>query len=89
MEGADRADGFSREVMCSVWCGPDPAWERFAIKKAWTRSVLADADHVRQFETDGRWQHETPYKEEQEFLRHSIDLRFGRVADALSSQCGE
>ena len=26
--------------------------------------------------TDGRWQHETPYKEELELLRHSTDLRF-------------
>ena len=40
-------------------------WERFAIKKAWARSV-ADAD-------------ETPYKEELELLRHSIDLRFGSL----------
>ena len=83
MEGADRAEGFLREVMGSVWCGPVPAWERFAIKKSVARSVFADADHVRQFGTDGGWEHETPYKEEQEFLRHSFDLR------SKSSQCAK
>ena len=34
---------------------------------------------MRQLGTDGRWQHETPYKEELELLRHSNDLRFGGV----------
>ena len=31
-------------------------------KKAWARSILAGAENVRQHGTDGRWQHETPYK---------------------------
>ena len=52
-------------------------WERFTFKRAWARSVLADAENVRQLGTDGRWQHEKPYKEELELLRHSTDLRFG------------
>ena len=51
--------------------------ERFAIKKAWARSVLADAENARQLGTDGRWQHEAPYEEELELLPHSTDLCFG------------
>ena len=43
--------------------------ERFTTKKAWARSVLAD----------GRWQHETPHKEELELVRHCNDLRFAGV----------
>ena len=58
-------------------------WERFAIENAWTRSVLSDADNVRQNGTDGRRQHEPPYKEELDLLRHCTDLRFG---SALTSQ---
>ena len=54
-------------------------WERFTIKKAWTRSVLADADNVREHGTDGRRQHETPYMEELELVRHSNDLLFEGV----------
>ena len=51
--------------------------ERFAIKKAVARSVSADAENARQLGTDGRWQHEMPYKQELELLRHSTDLCFG------------
>ena len=47
--------------------------------KAWARSVLADAESVRQNGTDGGWQHETPYKEELQLARRSSDLRFGCV----------
>ena len=54
-------------------------WERFTIKKAWARSVLADADNVRQYGTDGRRQHETPHKEKLELVRHSNDLLFEGV----------
>ena len=46
-------------------------------KKAWSSSVLADAENAKQLGTDGRWQHETLHKEEFELLRHSTDLRFG------------
>ena len=53
--------------------------ERFAIKKAWAISVLEDAENVVRLQTDGRWQHETPYKEKIELLRHSNDLRFEGV----------
>ena len=66
--------------MGSVWCGPVPAenvCEGFAIKKAWSRSVLAYAENAKQLGTDGRWQHETLYKEELELLQHSTNLRFG------------
>ena len=52
-------------------------WRRFTIKKARARSVLADAESVRQNGKDGRWQHKTPHKEEREQFRHSSDLRFG------------
>ena len=54
-------------------------WERFTIEQAWARSVSADAEGVRQNGTDGRWQHETPDKEELELVRHSNDLRLGGV----------
>ena len=54
-------------------------WERFTIEKAWAKSVSADAEGVRQNGTDGRWQHETPDKEELELVRHSNDLRLGGV----------
>ena len=47
--------------------------------KAWARSVLEDAENVRRLGTDGKWQHETPYKGELELLRHSNDLRFEAV----------
>ena len=46
-------------------------------KKAWSSSVLTDAENAKQFGTDGRWQHEKLYKEELELLRHSTDLYFG------------
>ena len=36
--------------------------------------VLDDAAKVTQWETDGKWQQESPYKEF-ELLRHSTDLR--------------
>ena len=52
-------------------------WERFTIKKVWARTVLEDAARVTQLGTNGRWQHETPYKEKLELLRHSTDLRCG------------
>ena len=54
-------------------------WERFTIKKAWARLVLAGADNVRQHGTDGRWQHETPHKEKLELVRHCNDVRFEGV----------
>ena len=38
------------------------------IKKTWARLVLADAESVRQHGTNGKWQHETPYKEELELV---------------------
>ena len=44
-----------------------------------TNLVLADADTVSKHGTDGRWQHETPYKEEFELLRHCTDMRFEGV----------
>ena len=45
-------------------------WDRFTFKKAWARSLER---------TYGGWQHEAPYKEELELLRHSGDLRFEGV----------
>ena len=54
--------------MGSIWHGTSRAWERFNIKKAWARSVLADAESERQNGTDGRW-----------LVRHSSDFRFGGV----------
>ena len=49
-------------------------WDCFTIEKAWARSVLADAESVRQLGTDGRWQHDTSSKEELELVRHSKDF---------------
>ena len=34
-------------------------WEHFTIKKAWTRSVLVDAEKERQEGTEGDWQQES------------------------------
>ena len=63
-------------------------WERFTSKKVWARSVLADAESVRQNGTDGRWQHETPCKAELELVRHSNHLRFKGVL-MPNILCGE
>ena len=35
-------------------------WYRFAINEAWARSVVSDAQSVKQLGTDGRWQYEAP-----------------------------
>ena len=48
-------------------------WERFTIKR---RVAQNNSEKVTRPGTDGRWQHESLYKEELELLRHSIDLRF-------------
>ena len=55
-----------------VECGNDSPF-----KKAWARSISEAAETVTRLGTGGRWQHETPYKEELEHLRHRTDLRFG------------
>ena len=39
-------------------------WKHFTIKKAWTRSVLEDAEKERQEGIEGDWQQESPNKEE-------------------------
>ena len=54
-------------------------WECLTIKQAWTRSVLADAQSERQNGTDGRWQQETPYREELGLVRHSSALCLGCI----------
>ena len=48
-------------------------WERFTIKK---RVAQNNSEKETRSGTDGRWQHESLYKEELELLRHSTDLRF-------------
>ena len=50
-------------------------WEYFTIKKALARSVLVNVGTERQDETEGRWQQDSPYREELEVVRHSSDLR--------------
>ena len=67
--------------MGSFWFGAILAQKvgTFHHQKAWARSILEDAERVRRLGTDGRWQHEVPYKEELELLRHSSDLRFEDV----------
>ena len=90
MEGAGRAQGFTREVVGSflktscAGCGSDSP-----SKKAWSRSVLVDAANVRRLGTDGRWQHETPYKEELQLVRHSTDLRFEGAQMRQAYNAGE
>ena len=93
VEGTGRADVLSREVM-GKRCMKQfvrRMWRRFTIKKAWARSVLADAESVRHDGTDGRWQHETPYKEELEQVRHSSRRAYhvGKSGDWVSSACGQ
>ena len=51
-------------------------WERFTLKKGWTRSVLADVENANQYGTGGDWQQETSHNEEVELVWHSSDLRF-------------
>ena len=46
-------------------------------KNRLARPVLAGAESERQNWTDGRWQQETPCREEPELVRHSSDLRIG------------
>ena len=73
MEGADRAEGFSTKVMGSFWFGTffaKTVGNDSLSEKAWARSVLVDAENVRRLGTDGRWQHETPHKQELVILRH-------------------
>ena len=50
-------------------------WEYFTIKKALARSVLVNVGTERQDETEGRWQQDSPYREELVLVRHSSDLR--------------
>ena len=67
--------------MCSMWHEQleRKMWERFTLKQAWARSVVAEVEKERQNGTGGDWQQETPNKEELELVRHSGDLRFERV----------
>ena len=53
-------------------CGSDSQSRKCGPERCWK-----DAARVTKLETNGRWQHETPYKEKLELLRHSTDLRFG------------
>ena len=53
-------------------------WENiFTINKAWTWSVLSDAEKERQEGSQGDWQQEMPYKEQLELVGHRSDLSFG------------
>ena len=52
-------------------------WERFTIQKSVGQIDLGSCRNCDAVRNGGRWQHETPYKEELEHLRHRIDLRFG------------
>ena len=60
---------FGLEQFCAD-CGNDAL-----LEKACERSFLVDAENVRRLGTDGRWQHETPHKDELDIVRHSTDLR--------------
>ena len=63
--------------------------ERFTIKKSVRQIGLSRCRKCGAIRTDGRWQHETPYKEEFELLRHSIDLRFGALLMCQAHNAGK
>ena len=92
LEGADRGEGFSRKVLGSFWHGTSRAQDVGTFHhqtsrgpgRSWLMQKVSGKNG-----TDGRWHHETPNKEELEFVRHSHDLRFRRCANAPGILCGE
>ena len=81
MEGVDQAEGFAREVIGSflVWHKSYAECQIVSLQKRGADGSWQMQNVVRQNGTDGRWQHQTPDKEEFEFLRHSTDLSFEGV----------
>ena len=49
-------------------------WERFTNKKR-AKNLLEEATKTVQLEASGRWQNESPHKNELDLLRVSSDLR--------------
>ena len=64
-------------------------WERLTLKKAWVRSVVAEADKERQNGTDGDGQHEPPYKEELELVRRSSEFCFEGILMRRACEAGK
>ena len=76
-------------VLCGLEQFVRKMWEHFAMKKAWTRSVLVNVETERQDGTDGDWQQRSPYKEEVELVRQSSDLLFECLLMRYAYYAGE
>ena len=90
VEEVGRTEGLSRVAVGSIWHGAIRAQSVGTCHHQRSLDpVLATAESVRQNGTGGRWQHETPYKEELELGRHSNYLCFEGVLIRRADYAGK